>query len=385
MQIKHEISSDEDRINFIRIARTNGVGMVTFFNLLEEAEDFSDIIEFSEEFLKEANPKKPIKIASRAQILKEIENVERFGARMLLITDDDYPELLKHIPDPPPVITVKGDVSLFDRDIIGVVGSRNASFHGLDYAKYIAREISKSGAVVASGLAKGIDGAVHSMALKGGTIAAIAAGIDNVYPYQNRELYSKVFEQGLIITEFPFGSTPKASNFVQRNRIISGLSYGTVVIEATLRSGSLTTARFANEQGREVFAVPGFPSDARSAGCNRLIEQGAIFTSNAEQVVDEISSLRGNFRGEFSKIRKKAIKEENKKSKKREAIAFNYDEEVILSEAAQKIYKKLGSVEISVEVIYEMFASNVQNANIALSELEIEGMINVENGKILKV
>ncbi len=385
MQIKHAILNDEDRINFIRLARTNGVGMVTFFNLLEEAEGFDDIIEFSEEFLRGANPKKPIEITSRARALKEIEDVEKFGARMLLITDEDYPELLRHIPDPPPILTVKGDISLLDRDIIGVVGSRNASFHGTDYAKYIAGEISKSGAVVASGLAKGIDGAVHEVALKGGTIGVIAGGINDVYPYQNRDLYAKVFEKGLILSEFPFGSSPKAANFVQRNRIISGISYGVVVIEATVKSGSLTTARFANEQGREVFAVPGFPSDSRSEGCNRLISQGAIFTCEAGQIIEEIPSLRDNFRGDFAEIEKKRLKKEQKRPKKQEIVAFNYDEDENLSEIAGQIYKKLGSVEVLVEEVYKLFANNVQDVNIALSELEIEGKISISGGKILKI
>lgn len=381
MQIKHKILHDEDRINFIRLARTNGVGPVTFFNLLSEADNFSDIIEFSEEVFAKKPAKKVIKITPKDQVLKEIEDSEKFGAKMILITDEDYPDLLRSTPGAPPVITVKGDKSLFDRDIIGVVGSRNASFHGLNYAKYLASEISKSGAVVASGLAKGVDAVTHLASLEGGTIAAIAAGIDNVYPYQNRELFAKVAENGLIVTEFAFGSSPKASNFVQRNRIISGLSYGVVVIEANERSGSLTTAKFALEQGREVFAVPGFPIDARSKGCNKLIEDGAIFTIDAQRIIDEIPLLKENFRSGFTPIIRKTVKKQEKPI----ASIGQRIEDVDPDDISGQIYAKLGSVDVSIEEIYEIFANNVRDVNIALSELEIEGKVEVRNGRVLRI
>ena len=381
MQIEHKILCDEDRINFIRLARTNGVGSATFFKLINEVENFSDIVKFSEEVFAKKSTKRPVKIASKDQIVKEIEDSEKFGAKIILITDEGYPELLRNIPDPPPVITVKGDESLLDRDIIGIVGSRNASFHGANYAKYLAKELSKTGVVIASGLAKGIDGVAHEAALQNGTIGVIAAGIDNVYPSQNKELFAKMSQKGLIITEFAFGSSPKASNFVQRNRIISGLSYGVVVVEAAIKSGSLTTARFANEQGREVFAVPGFPSDSRSKGCNKLIDQGAVFLDDVEKIIEEIPTLRNNFRGDFVPIIRKFDQKELKIVENQEEVAEDLDMDSIYGQ----ICAKLGSVEISIEDLYEIFANNVQDVNIALSELELEGKIEIAGGKVVRL
>ena len=381
MQIEHKILCDEDRINFIRLARTNGVGSATFFKLINEVENFSDIVKFSEEVFAKKSTKRPVKIASKDQIVKEIEDSEKFGAKIILITDEGYPELLRNIPDPPPVITVKGDESLLDRDIIGIVGSRNASFHGANYAKYLAKELSKTGVVIASGLAKGIDGVAHEAALQNGTIGVIAAGIDNVYPSQNKELFAKMSQKGLIITEFAFGSSPKASNFVQRNRIISGLSYGVVVVEAAIKSGSLTTARFANEQGREVFAVPGFPSDSRSKGCNKLIDQGAVFLDDVEKIIEEIPTLRNNFRGDFVPIIRKFDQKELKIVENQEEVAEDLDMDSIYGQ----ICAKLGSVEISIEDLYEIFANNVQDVNIALSELELEGKIEINGNRVVRL
>lgn len=378
MQIKHKITCDKDRINFMRLARTNGVGSVTFSTLVNGVENFSNIIEFSEEFFKKRSGRK-ITITPKDEVEKEIENTEKLGAKIILITDDNYPFLLKNIADPPPVIVAKGDKSLLNRDIIGIVGSRNASFHGLDFASNLAEELSWAGVVIASGMARGIDSVAHSAALDCGTIGVIAGGIDNIYPLQNKELFERVVNEGLLISEFSCGTLPKAKNFIQRNRIISGLSYGVVVVEATNRSGSLVTARFALEQGREVYAVPGFPSDERSAGCNGLIEQGATSLTSAKKIIEEIPKMREIFR---------EVTDPVTKIKKPKVTDFNEEESSTQDEfcdVANQIYKKLGLVEISIEEIYEIFANKVQDVNIALSGLELEDKIEIRGDRVVKL
>ncbi len=379
MQIKHKILCDEDRINFMRLARTGGVGSATLFSLIDEAEDFADIIKFSEDFFKK-RPGKKITITPREKIEKEIRDTEKFGAKIILICDENYPFLLKHIPDPPPIITIKGDESLLNRDVIGVVGSRNASFHGLDFATKLSEELSWAGVVVASGMARGIDSAAHEASLDCGTIGVIAGGIDDIYPRQNEELFAKVSNEGLLVSEFAYGASPKAKNFLRRNRIISGLSYGVVVIEANKRSGSLATARFALEQGREVYAVPGFPSDDRSQGCNDLIEDGAICLTKPAKIIEQIPKMREIFH---------FIEDTSPKKSKKIAIndSSKDDSEKLdgCNDIATQIYKKLGLVEISVEEIYEIFANKVQDVNIALSELELSGMVEVNGGKVIKL
>jgi len=220
-----------------------------------------------------------------------MDAADEIGAKFLMSCEDDYPHYLKMLSPPPPVISCLGDISLFSRPGIAIIGSRNASAMGLRFARQLSHELAEMGYVIISGLARGIDASAHSAAITGGTIAVLGGGVDHIYPQQNRELYHDIAAKGCLVSESPIGYRATARDFPRRNRIISGLSRGVVVIEAAERSGTLITARYALEQNREVMAVPGSPLDPRSKGCNRLIQQGAALIESAEDVKNILEQL----------------------------------------------------------------------------------------------
>jgi len=212
------------------------------------------------------------------------------------IGEPDFPRPLAAIADPPPLLALLGHAALFGRDSVAVVGARNASAVGGRFARGLAAELGQQGYAVVSGLARGIDSQAHQGALESGTIAVVAGGVDVVYPPENQALYERIVEAGLVVSEQPLGLAPQGRHFPRRNRLVSGLALGVVVVEATLRSGSLITARLAGEQGREVMAVPGSPLDPRHRGTNRLIREGAALIEGADDVV---AALRGLGRERF--------------------------------------------------------------------------------------
>jgi DNA processing protein len=220
---------------------------------------------------------------------KELRAAEKAGARIVILKDEEYPENLRFIYDPPPLLYVLGSLEPRDQWAIAVVGSRYPTTYGKSAAERIAMRLGRQGMTIVSGLARGVDSWAHRGALGGGgrTIGVLGCGIDIVYPPENQDLYDQVAAQGAVLSEFPMGTPPDSDHFPIRNRIISGLSKGVVVVEATLRSGSLITARLALEQGREVFALPGNIDSSRSAGANQLIQQGAKLVTQAEDILEE--------------------------------------------------------------------------------------------------
>ncbi len=286
---QEQIYDPQFRLNWIRLTRSSNVGPRTFWDLIRIYVTPTTALEQIPNLAKNGGSKKEILIPSINSIKEEIAAAEKFGAKLITAYDEIYPYLLKEIPDAPPVITVKGDINLLKKEKqVAIVGFRNASSNGCSFAKNIARDLGEVGYVIVSGLAKGIDYFAHQGSLDSGTIGVIAGGIDNIYPQENSKLYNLLYERGLVISEFPFGTSPIAKHFPQRNRIISGLSLAVVVVEAALKSGTLITSRFAIEQGREVFAVPGSPLDMRCQGTNTLIKQGAHLLETYQDLIDVI-------------------------------------------------------------------------------------------------
>jgi DNA processing protein len=234
---------------------------------------------------------RPVAALPRAAGETELTALHRIGGRLLCWGEPLYPAALAQIEDAPPVLTVLGRAEWLARPIVAVVGARNASANGRRLARELAAGLGQGGLVVVSGLARGIDAAAHLGALETGTAAAVAGGADIVYPEENRRLYEALCEHGTIVAELPLGSEPQARHFPRRNRIISGMALGVLVVEAAARSGSLITARYALEQGREVFAVPGSPLDPRCRGANDLIRRGATLTETAEDVLTQLGPL----------------------------------------------------------------------------------------------
>lgn len=228
-------------------------------------------------------------IPSRDLIEQEFETTRACGARFVCADEDDYPLLLRQLAPPPPVISSLGDLSLASARCVAIVGARQASAAGRKLARDIAADLSSAGFVIVSGLARGIDGEAHAAALDGGTIAVLGGGIDHVYPPQHERLYREIASKGLVLSESPFGHRATARDFPRRNRIVTGLSEGVILIEAAERSGSLISARTGLEQNRDVFAVPGSPLDPRYAGTNRLLRDGAILVRHAEDVIEALT------------------------------------------------------------------------------------------------
>lgn len=274
-----------ERLAWLRLIRSDNVGPVTFRALLSRFRKAEAAL-MALPALAKRGGRRDFKAYPLAEAERELDAVEAFGARLICSCEPDYPPLLAHLEDAPPVLALKGHAHLAAKRTVGVVGARNASANGAAFVRRLAAELGRREFVVVSGLARGIDGAAHHGALATGTIAVVAGGLDVVYPPENRELYARIAEAGAIVAEAPFGAEPQARNFVIRNRIISGLSEGVVVVEAGAKSGSLHTARFAAEQGRDVMAVPGSPLDPRAKGSNRLIRDGATLVESADDVLD---------------------------------------------------------------------------------------------------
>jgi DNA processing protein len=280
-----------DQIARLRLIRSENIGPVTYFQLLARFGSAAAALEAIPDLAARGGGRTP-RLASRSAIEREIEAVERIGARYLFLGQGLYPPLLAELETAPPALIVKGHPSLLDRPMAAMVGARNASAAACRFARSLAQALGEAGTVIVSGLARGIDSAAHDGALETGTIAVVAGGVDIFYPPENEARQRAIAERGLVVSEQPPGVEPRSRHFPSRNRIIAGLAYGTVVVEAAPRSGSLITARCAAECGREVMAVPGSPLDPRAQGCNQLIREGATLVQNAEDVLEAISPSR---------------------------------------------------------------------------------------------
>ena len=281
---------DEDRIARLRLIRSANVGPVTYHQLLLRFRDARAALDALPDLARRGGGRE-IRIAGRAEVEREVARVAALGARYLFRGLGRYPARLAEIESAPPALIVRGRIALIERPAVAMVGARNASAGAIRFARQLAHELAEAGALVVSGLARGIDAAAHAGALDGGTAAVIAGGIDIVYPPENADLQAAIAERGLLIAEQPPGLEPRARHFPYRNRIIAGTSAGTVVVEAAPKSGSLITARYAADFGREVMAVPGSPLDPRAQGCNLLIREGATLVQSATDIMEALRPI----------------------------------------------------------------------------------------------
>ncbi|MGN6470433.1 MAG: DNA-processing protein DprA [Rhizobiaceae bacterium] len=286
--------SDRQRLSWLRLIRTDNVGPATFRDLINRFGSADNAIAMLPELTLSGGGMRPVRIPSSAEAEAEMELAARAGARFVAIGEADYPPMLRRMDLPPPLVAIKGEAAIFTLPPVAIVGARNASLAGIRMAQSLAGELGREGYAVVSGLARGIDTAAHRGSLATGTIAVLAGGLDLPYPPENTELYHEIAATGgAVISEMPFGWEPRARDFPRRNRIIAGLAYGLLVVEAAKRSGSLISARLAGEMGRLVFAVPGSPLDPRAAGTNGLLKDGAILVTEAKDVLDHLAPLVG--------------------------------------------------------------------------------------------
>jgi DNA processing protein len=284
--ISHALS-EQEKIHLLRLARTENVGPISFFHLLKRYGDGQSALTR----MAEVTRRSPPKIPSLDDIKREIEEHEKRGLCLVSYYDSQYPLALKNLKDAPPFLSFSGRIELLNQVCFSIVGSRNASQAGLRLATQFAEQISHRKWVTVSGLARGVDGCVHKASVDtAGTVAVVAGGIGHVYPPEHKKLYQEIAEKGVLISEDPLNQPPYGALFPKRNRLISGLSWGVLIIEASVRSGSLLTARYASDQGRTVFACPGHPLDFRAQGTNRLIKQGASLTESVDDIFSEYTS-----------------------------------------------------------------------------------------------
>jgi DNA processing protein len=285
--------SDEQRIDWLRLIRSDNVGPRTFRALVNHFGGARAALDALPALARRGGAQGPGRICSRADAEREIAAARALGIVIVALGERDYPPRLQMIDDAPPLIAVRGRLATLAMPTIAMVGSRNASAAGAKFAERLARELGEAGFAIASGLARGIDAAAHRASFTTGTIAVLAGGHDRIYPAEHAPMLDAILENGVALTEMPLGWEPRGRDFPRRNRLISGLALGVVIIEAAKRSGSLITARFALEQGREVFAVPGSPLDPRAEGTNGLLKQGATLVTEASDIVAVLQPIMG--------------------------------------------------------------------------------------------
>lgn len=360
----------ENVLDVLRLMRTLNVGPVTFFNLISRFGTAAEALAALPELSQRGGRRTPLSACPRDTAAREIEQATKFGAKFILYGAAEYPRLLTLINDPPPIITVSGHAHLWQKHhLVAVVGSRNASAVGCQFAQKICKELGESGFTIVSGLARGVDTFAHKGSLASGTVGVIAGGIDNIYPPENEPLYRQMRASGAIISEQAFGSLPFSGAFPGRNRIIAGMSLGTLVVEASPKSGSLITARFALENNREVLAVPGSPLDPRSKGCNQLIRQGATMVESAGDVISALAHLT-----------RTALEENTSPVFVPAATTTNGLDESELALHRSIITQKLGLTAVSIDELIEQCETSAPVVLTIILELELAGRLKRTSG-----
>lgn len=285
--------SDEQRLDWLRLIRSDHVGPRTFRALVNHYGGARAALAALPDLARRGGATRPARVHSRPDAERELAAAQALGVSFVALGESEYPRRLQMIDDAPPLLAVRGRTAALDRPMVAIVGARNASAAGVRFAERLVRDLVAAGFAAVSGLARGIDAAAHRASLGGGTIAVLAGGHDRIYPPEHASLADAILADGAVVSEMPLGWEPRARDFPRRNRLISGLAVGVVVVEAARRSGSLITARFALEQGREVFAVPGSPLDPRAEGSNELLKQGATLVTQAADVITVLRPILG--------------------------------------------------------------------------------------------
>ncbi len=354
--------SFDERLAWLRLIRSENVGPITFYRLLEQYGSAQAALKALPDLAKKGGRKKKIKICSKADAQQELADLKEVGAELIMRDEAAYPPLLAQVEDAPPVLSVRGHAHLLRKKSVAIVGARNASINGCKFAAQLARDLGQGGLSVVSGLARGVDGAAHAAALETGTVGVQGGGVDVIYPKENATLYNEMIERGCVVAEPKLATQPQARHFPRRNRIISGMTRAIVVVEASPRSGSLITARLALEQGRDVFAVPGSPLDPRSKGTNALIRDGAILVESAQDILTELNKVQ------------------NTPLEERKTIYYQSDNITIPSEdmigaARGVIIKSLSPTPVFVDEIIRQCQISASIVQTVLLELELAGSL----------
>lgn len=344
----------EDLVDRLRLVRSPGIGPVTYRQLIARFGTPAAALAAVPDLARRGGGKAPA-LRTYEDAEREIARVGKLGARWLVLGQGLYPRLLAELEDAPPLLIVKGDLKLLDRECVAIVGARNASAAACRFARGLAHDLGQNDLVVVSGLARGIDSAAHDGALETGTVGVVAGGIDVFYPPENEQRQKALYERGLVVAEMPPGTEPRARHFPYRNRIIAGMSAATVVVEAAPRSGSLITARLAAEAGREVLAVPGSPLDPRAQGCNQLIRDGATLIQSAADVGEALRPMESRVRST--------------------AAPYEPSEQMNGDDALDVVEELLGPSPVPVDEIIRLSGASSGAVQMALLELDLGGRL----------
>lgn len=368
--------ADAEVLACLRLIRTENVGPVTFRELINHYGGAARALAALPDIARRAGSRRPMRVFPIDAAEAELDAARRAGSHPVFTIEPGYPSALAAIDAPPPLIYVKGRVELLQRPSVAIVGSRQCSAAGTKVAALFAQQLGAAGFTITSGLARGIDGAAHTAALATGTIAVLAGGVDVLYPPEHALLYESIAARGCLISERPPGFRPRGQDFPRRNRIISGIALGVVIVEAAARSGTLVTARYAAEQGRDVFAVPGHPLDPRAEGTNNLIKKGATLVTSADDVIEALEPLSGLKEEAFS-LRWRPVADLNAPSgagKGTHASAAAVAQSVGEREL-QAVLQVLGPAPVDVDAIQLSTGLQARSVQIALMELDIAGHI----------
>jgi len=361
LNAKRKSLTEAERLDWLRLIRSENVGPITFHRLLERYGSAARALDALPELAARGGARR-ICIASKEDTGREMEQVAASGVQLIALTEEHYPPLLGQTEDAPPLIAVIGHPHLLVKKALAVVGTRNASANGLGLAERLARDVGAEGYLIVSGMARGIDRAAHEGALDTGTAAVLAGGTDVIYPKENADIYQRIVDRGVALSEMPLGTKPQARHFPRRNRIISGMARGVLVVEATQKSGSLITARYAAEQNREVFAVPGSPLDPRNQGANQLIKEGAHLVQSAADIMEILLGLFQANLGEPQAVEK--IDENNLNLAPGDVEA-----------ARGNLKKLLGPTPIAVDELIRRCQMSLAVVSTVLLELELAGRL----------
>ena len=353
------------RLACLRLIRSDNVGPVTFRELINHFGGAEPALAALPE-LSRRGGRQSIRICPEGQARAELEAAAKIGAQPLFTIEPGYPPALAALDAPPPLLYVKGDTRHLTRPMVAIVGARNGSAAGQKLARMFAARLGAAGFVIASGLARGIDAAAHEAALAHGTVAVLAGGLDNVYPPEHAELQRLIGERGCLISENPPAFVPRAQDFPRRNRIISGIALGVLIVEAARRSGTLITARAAADQGRLVFAVPGHPLDPRSEGTNRLIKDGATIATEPQDLIEALAPLRP-----AEPLPQGQVREEPARAWGRPA----YEVPTVAPQDRTRVLAALGPAPVDVDELVRATGLPARTLHIALIELALAGRI----------
>jgi DNA processing protein len=365
---------DEERIDWLRLIRSDHVGPRTFRALVDHCGSVQAALAALPELARRGGAARPVRVFPREAAMREYEAARRLGVSFVALGEQNYPPRLAMIDDAPPLLGIRGNPAALTRPAVAIVGARNASAAGIKIAERLARGFGEAGFAVASGLARGIDAAAHRASMASGTIAVLAGGHDRIYPPEHAGLLAALLDEGAAISEMPLGWEPRAKDFPRRNRLISGLSLGVVVVEAARRSGSLITVRFALEQGREVFAVPGSPLDPRAEGSNDLIKQGATMVTEAADVIAALTPILGGAIEHHAVARPEA--------RHRELAPHAAGAAPDLDPRA-KILELLGPTPVAFDDLARMSGLPLPTVHALLLELELAGRLTRHRGGLL--